>query len=150
MATLKSFQPNKKILAEGTFGTETFVIQSGNVLIQKETGGKSPVTLAVLNPGDVFGEMYLFEDVGFRSASAVAQTDVTVEIVDQSEMTEKLANTPELIQKILKSLNNRLDHTSQDYSMNLVKAMRKNEAASRRNSVLMAVLLIVQLVILFK
>lgn len=149
MAIEKTFQSGEKILAEGTFGTETFLIKSGRVLIQKETDTGAPVVLSALRDGDVFGEMYLFEDVGFRSASAVAEGLVTVQVVDKEEMMSHLNKTPEIIQTILKSLNKRLDHTSQDYSTMLAKQVRRNEAANKRNTILLMILIVVQLAFFF-
>lgn len=147
MAIEKTFQHGEKILSEGTFGTETFLIQSGQVLIQKETDTGAPVVLTVLHEGDVFGEMYLFEDVGFRSASAVAEGVVNVQVVDKQEMMTHLEKTPDIIQTILKSLNKRLVHTSQDYSTMLARQVRRNEAANKRNTLLLIMLIVVQLAI---
>lgn len=113
----KSFKAGEKIISEGTFGEETFRITAGQVLICKETGGEKPVVLAELRDGEVFGEMYVFQNSGARSASAVAKTDVVVQVVSRPEIEEHLKATPQVIQDILVSLNKRLEGTSQDFSL---------------------------------
>ncbi len=112
----RTYNPGDKILAEGTFGTETYFIEAGSVDIQKETGKTNPIVLATLSEGEVFGEMYLFGPAGFRSASAVAKTPVTVHVADRVEMETELAQTPDRIKTLLQTLNKRLDSTSQEFS----------------------------------
>ncbi len=76
----QSYAAGETIIAEGTHGTSTFLITEVQVLICKETGSKGRIPIATLSRGEVFGEMYLFDDTGFRSASVIAQTAVTVEV----------------------------------------------------------------------
>lgn len=120
----RSYNVGEKIIAEGTFGTETYFIESGTVDIQKETGNTNPVVLASLTEGDVFGEMYLFGPAGFRSASAVAKTPVTVHVADRVEMETELAQTPHRIKTLLQTLNKRLETTSQEFSLERVRLRR--------------------------
>jgi CRP-like cAMP-binding protein len=121
----RTYQPGEKIIAEGTFGTETYFIESGSVSILKETGQSNPIVLATLADGDVFGEMYLFGPAGFRSASAVANTPVTVHIADRVEMETDLANTPHRIKTLLHTINRRLEKTSQEFSLAKMQLRRQ-------------------------
>lgn len=122
---VRTYQPGDKIVAEGTFGTETYFIETGTVTIQKETGKDVPVVLATLSDGDVFGEMYLFGPAGFRSASAVANTQVTVHVADRVEMETELSQTPERIKTLLYTINRRLETTSQEFSIAKMQLRRK-------------------------
>ena len=86
-------------------------------MICKETGGTRRIPIAVLTDGEVFGEMYLFDDTGFRTASVVAQTAVTVEIIPKEEMDQYLATTPPIVVSMIKTLSARLAQTSQENSI---------------------------------
>jgi CRP-like cAMP-binding protein len=115
--TIKHYKPGEIIIGEGTYGSQTFLIREGRVMICKETGGTSRIPITVLAAGEVFGEMYLFEDTGFRTASVVAQEDVTVEIIPKEEMERLLANTPPIVLSMVKTLSARLAQTSQENSI---------------------------------
>lgn len=115
--TIKQYSSGEVIIAEGTYGTQTFLIREGRVMICKETGGKTRIPITVLTAGEVFGEMYLFDDTGFRTASVVAQGDVTVEIIPKEEMENYLASTPPIVVSMIKTLSARLAQTSQENSI---------------------------------
>jgi len=115
--TVKEYKAGEIIIAEGTYGTQTFLIREGRVMICKETGGTRRIPIAVLTDGEVFGEMYLFDDTGFRTASVVAQTAVTVEIIPKEEMDQYLATTPPIVVSMIKTLSARLAQTSQENSI---------------------------------
>jgi CRP-like cAMP-binding protein len=115
---METFQyaPGDTIIAEGTHGEQTYLIKEGQVLICKETG-KGRISIAVLSEGEVFGEMYLFDDTGFRSASVVAQTAVSVEVIPREEMERQLQTAPPIVISIMKTLSTRLAQTSQENSL---------------------------------
>jgi CRP/FNR family transcriptional regulator, anaerobic regulatory protein len=115
--TVKQYKPDEIIIAEGTYGTQTYLIREGRVMICKETGAKGRIPIAILTAGEVFGEMYLFDDTGFRTASVVAQSDVTVEIIPKDEMEKLLASTPQIVVSMIKTLSARLAQTSQENSI---------------------------------
>lgn len=113
----KTYQPGEKIIAEGTQGRETYLVQSGVILICKETGEGGPIPIARLTKGEVFGEMYLLDVTGFRSATAIAESEVTVNVISEAEMNAYLEETPEIIRSIMTTLCNRLSQTSQECSI---------------------------------
>jgi CRP-like cAMP-binding protein len=114
---IQKYADNDVIIAEGTYGTQTFQIKEGRVIICKETGGVSRIPIAVLTEGEVFGEMYLFDDIGFRSASVLAQGDVTLEVIPKEEMESYLSSTPPIVRSMVKTLAARLAKTSQENSV---------------------------------
>ncbi len=114
---VKQFAAGDTIIAEGTHGTSTYLITEGQVLICKETGKKGRIPIATLAEGEVFGEMYLLDEAGFRSATVVAKSDVTVEIIPKEEMEKLLEDTPPVVLSILKTLSKRLAATSQENSI---------------------------------
>src|SRR3954463_121840 len=69
------------LFREGDPGRTMYVIRSGRVNIWKRIA-ESEITLAVLGPGEFFGEMALLEGLP-RSASATVIEDATLVEVDQ-------------------------------------------------------------------
>lgn len=114
---IQHYQAGETIIAEGTHGSQTFLITGGQVLICKETGVKGRIPLATLSEGEVFGEMYLFDETGFRSATVIAQSAVTLEVISKEEMQQYLKETPPIVLSLMKTLSNRLAQTSQENSL---------------------------------
>ena len=77
----RKFQDGEIIFKEGDPGHSAFVIISGQVEILKKTP-KGSVRLALISPGEVFGEMGVV-DKSKRSVTAKAQGNVLIEIVKQ-------------------------------------------------------------------
>src|SRR5919198_3628198 len=72
-ARLRTFPKGSYIFHEGDPGNTLFVIRSGQVKIARIGPGGEEVVFAVLLPGDFFGEMALFDEDAFRTASAQAE-----------------------------------------------------------------------------
>ena len=73
---LRTYRKSEIIFEEGSSGSEMYLIHSGKVLLSIRQDKAKQVTLAVLNPGDFFGEMALVDDYQ-RSATASALEDNT-------------------------------------------------------------------------
>jgi serine/threonine-protein kinase len=84
----KMFPPLTRIVKEGDAGDAAYMIVSGRCRAFRTVDGREE-TLAVMNPGDVFGEMALLLDEP-RAASVEAMDRVTVLVLDKSTMTEGL------------------------------------------------------------
>ncbi len=95
------------IFSEGTIGEYACIIRSGRVQILKSTP-QGEVELAILQPGEVFGEMALFEPADTRSASARALDHVIVDVLTAEQMKELLAQAPALLQPFTSALVRRL------------------------------------------
>ncbi len=84
----KTFAAGEIIVREGDKGDAAYMIVAGRCRAYRTVGGVEE-TLAMMEPGDAFGEMalILFEP---RAASVVAIDDVTVTVLDQATMNEGL------------------------------------------------------------
>lgn len=84
----KLFAPGELIVREGEKGDAAYMIVAGRCRAFRSVDGVEE-TLAVMEPGDVFGEMalILYEP---RAASVVAIDAVTVLVLDQATMNEGL------------------------------------------------------------
>ncbi len=108
---LKRFSAGQLIFKQGDSGNEMFVVRSGKVRIFRESSGDE-TTLAVLEPGEYFGEMALFDSQP-RMASAAAQGDTEVRVVTKAEF-ENLPCDP-LIRQMLTAAAGRLRELGREY-----------------------------------
>jgi len=104
----KKLIPGDVIFKEGEPGNEMYLIKSGSVKITKRIGGKEKV-LAVLKEGDFFGEMSVL-DGSFRSASAAAEEETKLIIVDRDAFLAQARENP-FIQYVIETLIKRLRET---------------------------------------
>src|SRR5256885_1751461 len=79
------------VLAEGEAGDSIYLIESGQARVQREGGGE----LALLNEGDVFGEMALLHDE-LRSATVVAATPLTLWRLPAEDFQHLVQTSPHL------------------------------------------------------
>src|SRR3990172_11747452 len=88
---------------EGDPGNKCYVIVKGEVRISKMIPNIGEEALAVLKPGDYFGEMALIDDFP-RSAHAIANTDVELLTISKSALDALLFFDKEIARKILSTL----------------------------------------------
>jgi CRP/FNR family transcriptional regulator/CRP/FNR family cyclic AMP-dependent transcriptional regulator len=88
---------------EGTIGEEAFLIVSGNAhcIVGEQ------VEVRNLGPGDLFGEMSLL-DGERRSATVIADTDMTVTVFERREFVRLVETTPAVAMKLLAAMAARL------------------------------------------
>jgi serine/threonine-protein kinase len=84
----RTFKAGTRIMNEGDAGDEAYMIVAGHCKATRSVDGKEE-TLAVMGPGEVFGEMALLLDEP-RAASVEAMEQVTVQVLDRQTMTEGL------------------------------------------------------------
>ena len=94
------------IFREGDDGDAMYVIKSGRVKITKNMYGIM-VKIAELGPGDHFGEMSLLEGAR-RSAFALADTQVELEVLDLGALMERIVEDPEFAFAMLRTMSRRI------------------------------------------
>ncbi len=99
----KSFQEGSTIFTENMAGQSLFVIRSGNVKISKMLGEGDERTLAILGPGECFGEMAIV-DAGPRSVSAVVVKKADVLTLDKKDFQTLCESNPKLGYKLMTNL----------------------------------------------
>ena len=85
---------------EGDPGNKCYVIVKGEVRISKIIPNIGEEALAVLKPGDYFGEMALIDNFP-RSAHAIANTDIEVLTVKKEDLDKVLIRDREMGYKLL-------------------------------------------------
>jgi len=104
------------IFKEGDPGDRCYVITEGEVRISKFIPNIGEEALAILKPGDYFGEMALIDNFP-RSAHAIANTGVRVFFITKTELDKILILDRDLGYKLLwaftKTLSRRLRETNE-------------------------------------
>lgn len=112
----ETFKAGEVIFREGEKGDRLYIVVSGSVRISKQIPGSGEEALAVLKPGDFFGEMSLIDDVE-RSADAIANETSTLLSIDRNSFESVLFLNKELAYTILwnfvRTLSKRLRETNE-------------------------------------
>ena len=102
----RKFEDNAVIFCEYEPGRELYIIQTGKVRISKIINDNE-VMLAVLNEGDIFGEMAILDNKP-RSASAVAFGEVSVLAINKANFEGMVKSQPQLATKLITLLSERI------------------------------------------
>jgi len=102
----KEFPKGSVLFNEGEPGKEMFVIQSGRVAITKQVRDVEKV-LAVLGPGEFFGEMAIISNKP-RNASANVQEDAKLLVIDPKTFEGMIRGNSEIAVRMIKKLAERL------------------------------------------
>ena len=103
------------LFQEGDAGDRLYIVTEGKIKLSHASGDGRESVLMVLGPGDMFGELSLF-DPGPRTATAVAVTDSQVLGLGNTDLNPWLAGRPEVAQKLLQALAHRLRRTNETMS----------------------------------
>ncbi len=102
----KMYAADQMIFSEHEPGEDLYIIQQGKVKITKIINNQE-VLLAVLQPGDIFGEMALLENKP-RSASAISYGDSVMLVVNKSNFESMVVAKPQIASKLIQLLSERI------------------------------------------
>ena len=97
---------------EGDPGDRLYVIVDGKVKLGRASGDGRENLLAVLGPGEMFGELSLF-DPGPRNATATAVADTTLIGLGSDDLGSWLDGRPDVSRQLLSALARRLRRTNE-------------------------------------
>ena len=108
-STMGTIRLNKGevLFHEGDTGDRLYVVVSGKVKLGRSGSAGRENLLAVLGPGQMFGELSLF-DPGPRSTTATAVTSCEIRTLEHDVLMGWLAGRPEVAQGLLAQLAGRL------------------------------------------
>jgi CRP-like cAMP-binding protein len=106
------------LFEEGQPGDYMYVVQHGEVEIRRQVGADERV-LAVLSPGEFFGEMAIL-NARPRSATAVVRTPATLLVIEGRTFEAMLRARPEIALRIIRSLAARLESANQHIELLLL------------------------------
>lgn len=96
---------------EGEPGDRLYVIRSGKIKLGRRSGDGRENLLAVLGPGEMFGELSLF-DPGPRTATATGLADGVVLELGHHDLIPWLERNPTVAKHLLGALGRRLRRTN--------------------------------------
>jgi CRP/FNR family transcriptional regulator, cyclic AMP receptor protein len=100
------------VFQEGEKGDRLFVVLDGKIKISRAAADGRENLLAVLGPGEMFGELSLF-DPGPRTATATAITESTLASLDHDDLRPLLLAQPTVAAQFLRALAERLRRTNE-------------------------------------
>src|ERR1043166_6821784 len=95
VATEESHATGTKIFQHGDAGDKLYLILQGRVRISREVPGMGEEALAVLGPGEVFGEMALLDESP-RSADARVHDRCTLLVISKEDFDDLLFSYKDL------------------------------------------------------
>lgn len=113
------YEPGTVLFREGDPGREMYVIQAGRVEISREIGQRHQV-LAVLPPGEFFGEMAIINGRP-RSATAIVREKARLLVIDDHTFESMLRRKAEIGVRLIKVLAARLERANQQVELLLLR-----------------------------
>lgn len=111
LAVPRSFEPGQIVFREGDASDTCYVVRSGRARAIREHADGRTITLATFGPGDIFGELAMFEDE-LRSATVEAVQDTSVVAVLGPDMRRLMVEHPEISIRLVVALGRRLRETN--------------------------------------
>lgn len=108
-----TFRQHHYIFHEGTDGHTLYVILDGHVKIEHSdprSGRRN--TLAILSPGDCFGEIAIVSDIN-RTAAARAVTPCVLLIIEENDFLDLITTYPLVAKNMMKAMAAKLFHADQ-------------------------------------
>ncbi|TGN20445.1 Crp/Fnr family transcriptional regulator [Leptospira idonii] len=102
----RNYKDSEMIFCEHEPGKELFILQQGKVKISKIVN-QNEVMLAVLQAGDIFGEMAILDNKP-RSASAIASGDVELLAINKANFEGMVKAQPQLATRLITLLSERI------------------------------------------
>jgi CRP-like cAMP-binding protein len=107
VAVPRSFRAGEVVFREGDDSDTCYVVRSGHARAVREHADGRQITLATFGPGDIFGELAMFDDER-RSATVEAVDALDVLGIPGVDMRALLTRHPEIAVKLVIALGRRL------------------------------------------
>jgi CRP/FNR family transcriptional regulator len=115
LAVPRRFEAAEVVFREGDASDTCYIVRDGHARATHEHGDGRTITLASFGPGDIFGELAMFEDE-LRSATVEATTPTTVVGVLGPDMRALMREHPEIANRLVIALGRRLREANERLS----------------------------------
>ncbi|HEV3284026.1 MAG TPA: Crp/Fnr family transcriptional regulator [Solirubrobacteraceae bacterium] len=112
LAVPRQFEPGQAVFREGDQSDTCYIVREGQARAIRTHGDGRTITLATFGPGDIFGELAMFEDER-RSATVEATEPTSVVAVLGPDMRRLMAEHPEISTRLVIALGRRLRETNE-------------------------------------
>jgi CRP/FNR family cyclic AMP-dependent transcriptional regulator len=128
LAVPRSFAPGQAVFREGDSSDTCYIVRSGHARAVREHGDGRTITLATFGPGDIFGELALFEDER-RSATVEALQELGVVAVLGPDMRRLMVEHPQIATRLVIALGRRLRESNERLSRQSFQTVQSRVAA---------------------
>jgi CRP/FNR family transcriptional regulator len=108
----RTFGAGELVFREGDTGDTCYLVRAGHFRAVREHSDGRTITLATFGPGEIFGELAMF-DAERRSASVEALDDTEAAAILGTDMRRLLRAHPDIAVKLLAALSRRLRETNE-------------------------------------
>jgi CRP/FNR family cyclic AMP-dependent transcriptional regulator len=115
MALPRHFEPGQAVFREGDQSDTCYIVREGHARAVRSHGDGRTITLARFGPGDIFGELAMFEDER-RSATVEAIEPTSVIGVLGPDMRRLLSEHPQIAARMVIALGRRLRDSNERLS----------------------------------
>ena len=115
LAVPRRFEPGQAVFREGDQSDTCYIVREGHARAVRTHGDGRTITLATFGPGDIFGELAMFEDER-RSATVEAIDPIGVVAVLGPDMRRLMIEHPEISTRLVIALGRRLRETNERLS----------------------------------
>jgi CRP/FNR family transcriptional regulator len=112
VAMPRRFEANDIVFREGDSSNTCYIVKAGRARAVREHGDGRTLTLAHFGPGDIFGELAMFDDER-RSATVETLEETETLAILGADMRRLLHAHPDIAVKLLAALGRRLRHTNE-------------------------------------
>lgn len=102
------------LFKEGDKGEEAYLIVSGKIQLRRDVLSEYPQILSTVGPGDVVGEMALFDNRP-RLAEAMVFEDAVVFVIPRDDFTARLSKMNPVMRRILQIMVQRVRRMTDEF-----------------------------------
>lgn len=114
-AVAHRYRKNTIVLSKGEESDTMYVVHSGRLRVYLDDEQGNEITIRLLGPGDVFGELAMLSGSP-RAANVMTTEDCELSIVSRSHFMECLAANSQIGFRIIRSLVQRIQEMTEDIS----------------------------------
>jgi CRP/FNR family transcriptional regulator len=115
LAVPREFEPGQVVFREGDSSDTCYIVRSGRARAVREHSDGRVITLATFGPGDIFGELAMFEDER-RSATVEAVEPTAAVAVLGPDMRRLMTEHPGIATRLVIALGRRLRESNERLS----------------------------------
>ena len=128
VAVPRAFEGQEVIFREGDDSDTCYIVRSGHARATRQHSDGRTITLARFGPGEIFGELAMFDDER-RSATVEALDDLRTVAIPGSAMRSLLRRHPEIAVKLVIALGRRLRAANERLSQQSFQTVQSRVAA---------------------
>jgi len=129
LAVPREFDSGQVVFREGDSSDTCYIVRSGRARAVREHSDGRVITLATFGPGDIFGELAMFEDER-RSATVDAIEPTSVVAVLGPDMRRLMTEHPDISTRLVIALGRRLRETNERLARQSFQTVQSRVAAA--------------------